>query len=64
MEESRNDSSQCEKEHLIRLIENLRHSRKMSVEKMISLIMKMSEQGLWLTYRKSEQVSEIMTTPR
>ena len=53
-----------EKEHLVRLIDNLRHSRKISIEKMISIIDKMSEKALWLTYRKTEQVSDVMTTPR
>ena len=36
----------------------------MTVEKMIKIVNKMSEKSLWLTYRKTEQVSEILTTPR
>ena len=31
---------------------------------MINVIDKMSERALWLTYRKTEQVSDVMTTPR
>lgn len=63
-QEERRNGDPSEKEHLVRLIANLRHSRKMSIDKLFKLIQKMSEKGLWLTYHKTEQVSEILTTPR
>ena len=43
---------------------NLHHSRRVAIEKMINVIHKMSEHSLWLTYRKTEQVTDQMSTPR
>ena len=62
--EERKRGDPNEREHLVRMIANLRHSRKVAIEKLINIIEKMSQKALWLTYQKTEQVSDLMTTPR
>ena len=63
-QDERRTADHTQRENLARLIDNLRHSRKVSIIKLIHLIEQMQDRGLWLTYRKSEQVSEVLTTPR
>ena len=48
--EERKRGDPNEKEHLTRMIANLRHSRKVAIVKLIHVIEKMNEKALWLTY--------------
>ena len=55
---------QAEIEKLHELVEGLRVSRATTVDKLISLVRKLHERGLWLTYISAEAADENLRTPR
>ena len=54
----------AEKQKLGQLIEGFRMSRKNTIIKLISLLQKMVQNGLWLTYVSTEAACEELQTPR
>ena len=53
-----------ERQKLLNMIEGFRTSRANTVEKLIVLIRKMNQNGLWMTYKTSQMAEESLRTPR
>ena len=63
-QEAKKTTNPEERAKLVSLIEGFRLSRKNTVCKLIQLIEKLEQKGLWLTYLKAEETDENLRTPR